>query len=176
MEVARFQFADLPRSDARAEIAALTAAGYAVYILSGDSAEKVRALAAGLALPADRAIGDLTQFGDGLTHFFSRFARINGDNPVGAFDKGLIRQSVSDQRPHTLTNFIKLTPQNLGLFGMFHVCDLPARKCDCLRIISGKRSLKIPARRLCHSRTLDRFVFMRNPTRSPLFFPFFGIF
>ena len=60
VEVGRFQFADLPRSDARAEIAALTAAGFSVYILSGDSAEKVRSLAAGLALPADRAIGDLT--------------------------------------------------------------------------------------------------------------------
>ena len=124
----------------------------------------------------NRPIGHLAQFGDCFAHFFGRFTRINGDNPLGAFNKGLIRQSVSDQRPHTLTNFIKLAPQNLGLFGMFHVCDLPARKCDCLRIIGGKRSLKIPARRLCHSRTLDRFVFMRNPARSPLFFPFFGIF
>jgi hypothetical protein len=56
------------------------------------------------------------------------------------------------------------------------VCDLPARKCDCLRIIGGKRSLKIPARRLCHLRTLDRFLHLRIPPGLFRLFPFFGIF
>jgi Cu2+-exporting ATPase len=95
VEVARFQFADMPRSDARAEIAALTAAGYGVYILSGDSAEKVRSLAAGLALPADRAIGDLTPQAkaDWFAAHGADEALMLGDgaNDSLAFDRALCR-------------------------------------------------------------------------------------
>jgi len=74
----------------------------------------------------DRTVGDLAQFGDGLAHFFSRFARIDRDDSLGTFHKSLIRQSVSDQRPDPLSHLIKIPPQNLGLFGMFHMCNLPA--------------------------------------------------
>ncbi|ACB77356.1 heavy metal translocating P-type ATPase [Opitutus terrae] len=58
--LARFQFADMARPDARAEIAALQAAGAAVFILSGDRPEKVSALAKELGLPAAHALGHLT--------------------------------------------------------------------------------------------------------------------
>jgi hypothetical protein len=56
------------------------------------------------------------------------------------------------------------------------VCDLPARKCDRLRIVGCKRSLKIPARRLCHLRTLDRLCHGDFPEEIFDLFPFFGIF
>jgi hypothetical protein len=56
------------------------------------------------------------------------------------------------------------------------VCDLPARKCDRLRIVGCKRSLKITARRLCHLRTLDRFLHLRIPPGLSRLFPFFKIF
>lgn len=51
--LARFEFADLPRPDARAELASLRARGLDVFILSGDRAEKVTALVTDLGLPAD---------------------------------------------------------------------------------------------------------------------------
>ena len=58
MFVARFHFADLPRSDAADEIAALRAQGLSVHILSGDRTEKVQALAAELGVPKENAMGD----------------------------------------------------------------------------------------------------------------------
>jgi len=58
--VAEFHFADAVRSDAPAEVAALTAGGFSVHILSGDRREKVAALAAALGLPAAHALGELT--------------------------------------------------------------------------------------------------------------------
>ena len=95
VELARFRFADLPRSDARAEIAALTAGGYAIHILSGDSGEKVRGLAAGLGLPADQALGDLTPQAkaDWLGAHGADDALMLGDgaNDSLAFDRALCR-------------------------------------------------------------------------------------
>jgi len=94
-QVARFFFADLPRADARTEIAALTAAGFAVYILSGDSGGKVRELAAGLALPAGHARGDLTPQAkaDWLAEHGADDALMLGDgaNDSLAFDRALCR-------------------------------------------------------------------------------------
>jgi Cu2+-exporting ATPase len=58
--VARFQFADAARADARIEVDALQRDGFEVFILSGDSGEKVRKLAAELAIPAGHALGELT--------------------------------------------------------------------------------------------------------------------
>jgi len=95
VEVARFRFADLPRADARAEIAALTAAGFSVHILSGDSGEKVRALAVGLALPVAQAHGDLTPQAKAnwLTAHGAEDALMLGDgaNDSLAFDQALCR-------------------------------------------------------------------------------------
>ncbi len=58
--LARFRFADTARPDARAEIAALGAAGFSTFILSGDRSEKVAALAAELGLRPEDALGGLT--------------------------------------------------------------------------------------------------------------------
>ncbi|MCX6952263.1 MAG: HAD family hydrolase [Verrucomicrobia bacterium] len=95
VEIARFRFADMPRADASAEIAALTAAGYSIHILSGDSAEKVRSLAAGLALPAGHALGDLTPQAkaDWLAAQGTDDALMLGDgaNDSLAFDRALCR-------------------------------------------------------------------------------------
>ena len=95
VEIARFRFADMPRADARAEIAALTAAGYSIHILSGDSGEKVSALAAGLALPPAHALGDLTPQAkaDWLTTHAPDDALMLGDgaNDSLAFDRALCR-------------------------------------------------------------------------------------
>jgi Cu2+-exporting ATPase len=94
-ELARFHFADLPRADARAEIAALTSAGYSIHILSGDSSEKVQSLAAGLGLPASHALGDLTPQAkaDWLDVQGADHALMLGDgaNDSLAFDRALCR-------------------------------------------------------------------------------------
>jgi Cu2+-exporting ATPase len=55
--LARFEFADEVRADAREEIAALQARGREVFILSGDHPAKVSAMAAALGLPPAHAIG-----------------------------------------------------------------------------------------------------------------------
>jgi Cu2+-exporting ATPase len=85
----------MPRADARDEIAALTAAGYSIHILSGDSSEKVRSLAEGLALPPANALGDLTPQAkaDWLVSHAADDALMLGDgaNDSLAFDRALCR-------------------------------------------------------------------------------------
>lgn len=54
--LARFQFRDSARPGAREEIAALRAAGYETFILSGDRPEKVRRMADELGIPASNAV------------------------------------------------------------------------------------------------------------------------
>lgn len=58
--LARFHFADTLRPGARAELDALRALGYDIFILSGDRPEKVSALAAELGLPATHALAACT--------------------------------------------------------------------------------------------------------------------
>lgn len=58
--VAQFHFADAVRSDARAEIDSLRARGFEICILSGDRREKVRAMAEGLGLSPENALGELS--------------------------------------------------------------------------------------------------------------------
>ncbi|MGD8862273.1 MAG: heavy metal translocating P-type ATPase [Myxococcales bacterium] len=48
------------RPDAAREVESLQARGYAVHVLSGDAPERVATVAAGLGLPADRALGGLS--------------------------------------------------------------------------------------------------------------------
>ncbi|MFK7984890.1 MAG: heavy metal translocating P-type ATPase metal-binding domain-containing protein [Sandaracinaceae bacterium] len=57
------QTRETARPDAAEEIRRLEAAGYETWILSGDQTAKVRALAASLGVPADRAIGDASPEG-----------------------------------------------------------------------------------------------------------------
>ncbi len=54
--LARFHFTDSVRPGAREEIAALHAAGFETFILSGDRREKVSAMAEALAIPAQNAV------------------------------------------------------------------------------------------------------------------------
>jgi len=61
--LARFRFVDTARPDARAELAALRAKGFAIFILSGDRHEKVSALAGELDLDSTHAFGELTPQG-----------------------------------------------------------------------------------------------------------------
>jgi len=58
--LARFKFADAVRPGAREEIAALRAAGFETFILSGDRREKVATMAEGLGLPPQNAIAEAT--------------------------------------------------------------------------------------------------------------------
>lgn len=57
--LARFRFVEAPRLDAKAELAALRAAGFEIAIVSGDRPEKVAALAERLGLPKESAHGGL---------------------------------------------------------------------------------------------------------------------
>lgn len=93
--LARFNFADLPRPGAAAELARLSREGYDVRILSGDHADAVAALAAGFGVPAGRARGGMSPEGKarwldleggGETLFLG-----DGANDSLAFDRALCR-------------------------------------------------------------------------------------
>ena len=58
--LARFRFVDSPRPGAREEIAAIRAAGYEVFILSGDRTEKVQHMAEQLGIPVQNALAGAT--------------------------------------------------------------------------------------------------------------------
>ncbi|MBL9203134.1 MAG: heavy metal translocating P-type ATPase metal-binding domain-containing protein [Opitutaceae bacterium] len=93
--IARFEFADTARSDARAEIAALQARGLRVHILSGDAPAKVAALAQDLGLAPADARGGLSPEAkaDWLEAHDERAALMLGDgaNDSLAFDRALCR-------------------------------------------------------------------------------------
>ena len=57
---AAFRFVEASRIDAGDEVRRLAVSGYEVWILSGDAQPRVRALAARLGIPEDRAIGEST--------------------------------------------------------------------------------------------------------------------
>ncbi len=57
--VARFVTKEALRPDARREIDWLTAKGFGVWLISGDTSEKVQAMAAQLGVPAERALAAL---------------------------------------------------------------------------------------------------------------------
>lgn len=57
--LAELALAEVPRPDARAELARLAARGYEIWLLSGDAPERVARLAEALGLPAARALGGL---------------------------------------------------------------------------------------------------------------------
>jgi Cu2+-exporting ATPase len=90
---ARFHFADTPRADARAEIAALSGRGLQVVVLSGDRRGKVDSLMRELGLPLDNGYAELTP--REKAEWFSRHpdALMLGDgaNDSLAFDRALCR-------------------------------------------------------------------------------------
>ncbi len=94
--VARFNFADAARPDARVELRALQARGVAIWILSGDAREKTIALADELGLPAGHALGELSPQGKAAwldAHDGAENALMLGDgaNDSLAFDRALCR-------------------------------------------------------------------------------------
>jgi P-type Cu2+ transporter len=93
--VAAFRMADLPRADARRELALLTARGFETFILSGDRREKVAALAAELQLPAAHGFGELTPQAKAawFDHHDRRDTLMLGDgaNDSLAFDRAFCR-------------------------------------------------------------------------------------
>jgi Cu2+-exporting ATPase len=94
-ELARLRFADSARPGAAGELAALAKEGFGLYILSGDSREKVAALAAELGLPADHAEGAMGP--EDKATWIDRHARGealmlgDGANDSLAFDRALCR-------------------------------------------------------------------------------------
>jgi len=93
--VAAFRMADLPRADARRELALLAARGFETFILSGDRREKVAALAAELQLPATHGLGELTPQtkAEWFDHHDRRDTLMLGDgaNDSFAFDRAFCR-------------------------------------------------------------------------------------
>ncbi len=93
--VAHFHFAETVRNGAAVELAELERTGLPVYILSGDRAEKVNALARQLGLPAGRALAGLTpeQKADWLRTHAPADALMLGDgaNDSLAFEQAICR-------------------------------------------------------------------------------------
>jgi Cu2+-exporting ATPase len=93
--LARFCFTEAVRADARAEVAALRAAGFEVRILSGDAQPKVEALADALGLPHAQALAELTpqEKAEWFDEFGATDALMLGDgaNDSLAFDRALCR-------------------------------------------------------------------------------------
>lgn len=58
--VARFEFNDVPRTDARESVRWLAEQGYGLWLLSGDAQARVTKLAAALGLDPERALGGCT--------------------------------------------------------------------------------------------------------------------
>lgn len=93
--IARFRFADTARPDARSEIAALQAQGFAVHILSGDRAAKVATLAEEVGIPAAQAHAELSP--QDKSDWFERHDRQDtlmlgdGANDTLAFDRAYCR-------------------------------------------------------------------------------------
>jgi Cu2+-exporting ATPase len=101
--VARFATREALRPGARADLAALAEAGYPIHVVSGDTPERVQALAARLGLPAERAhggrapadkAGDLAALGGGDALFLG-----DGANDALAFGQALCAGTVAIDRP-----------------------------------------------------------------------------
>ena len=93
--LARFRLRDAVRADAVGEIAALRAAGFDSYILSGDRNEKVTAMAKLLGIPAAQALAETTpqMKADWLARLDRRDTLMLGDgaNDSLAFDAAFVR-------------------------------------------------------------------------------------
>lgn len=101
--VAAFEFAEVIRPDARAELARLTARGYRIWLLSGDAPERVTRLAATVGVPPERAFGALApeqkaawvdRIDDGDTLYLG-----DGVNDALAFTRALAAGTPAIDRP-----------------------------------------------------------------------------
>lgn len=140
--LAHFRFADTVRPGAPDEIASLRRLGFATYVLSGDRREKVAGLAAGLGLPADHAVGELTpqQKAQWLSDHGAGDALMLGDgaNDSLAFDRALCRgtpvihRGVLEQK----ADFYYLGRGIGGLRALFAVNDVRRRTQLLIAIFS----------------------------------------
>jgi P-type Cu2+ transporter len=103
VELGRFDFSEVLRPDAGAELAALRAEGYAVHLLSGDAPARVAALAERLGLPAASARGGLdperkARIVGELDHADTLYLG-DGINDSLAFERALCAGTVAVDRP-----------------------------------------------------------------------------
>ena len=91
--VARFEFADTARADARGELAALARRGLQIVVLSGDRREKVAALMRELGLPEANGYAELTpqQKASWFAEHDDALMLGDGANDSLAFDQALCR-------------------------------------------------------------------------------------
>jgi Cu2+-exporting ATPase len=101
--VARFETREALRPDARAQVQALTAAGYEAWIVSGDVPSRVAALGAVLGLPSHHVLGGCSPEGKAaaLDAIGAADAVYVGDgvNDALAFDHALAAGTVAIERP-----------------------------------------------------------------------------
>ena len=100
---ASFRFREALRPDARAEIDALTRAGYGVWLLSGDQQPRVTELAARLAIPRAQSLGGLTprDKAEAVRRLGATDALMLGDgiNDTLAFEAALCAGTPATERP-----------------------------------------------------------------------------
>ncbi|ATC65740.1 ATPase P [Nibricoccus aquaticus] len=131
--VATFSCTDTVRTDARREIAALSARGLSTTILSGDTTAKVRQLALELALPAHRAIGENSPREKAAwldAHSPDRTLMLgDGANDSLAFDRALVRGTPVIHRGllEQKADFYFLGRGIGGIRALFEVNDARAR-------------------------------------------------
>lgn len=100
---ASFRFIEALRPDARAEVEALTRAGYGVWLLSGDQQPRVTELAARLTIPQTQALGGLTpqDKADAVRRIGADGTLMLGDgiNDALAFEASLCAGTPATERP-----------------------------------------------------------------------------
>lgn len=140
--LARFEFADLVRTDARGVIERLARRSLPAYILSGDRSDKVQRMASDLGLPADRALGELSPQGkaDWLDREAAGEALMLGDgaNDSLAFDRALCRGTPVIHRGVLAqkADFYYLGKGLSGLQALFAVNDTRMRTQRALLVFS----------------------------------------
>ncbi|MFA6959485.1 MAG: heavy metal translocating P-type ATPase metal-binding domain-containing protein [Opitutaceae bacterium] len=125
--LARFQFADTARGDARAELAELTKRGLQIVVLSGDRREKVETLMRELGLPPDNGYAELTPHGkaDWLAQHADALMLGDGANDSLAFDQALCRGTPVVHRGmlEQKADFYYLGCGIAGIRGLFEIND-----------------------------------------------------
>jgi Cu2+-exporting ATPase len=140
--VARFEFADRPRSDAAAELAALRRRGLDTYVLSGDRHEKVQLLATELGMPSANAIAEMTPSGKAqwVTSLGASSVMMLGDgaNDSLAFDAAAVRGTPVIHRGvlERKADFYYLGRGIAGLRGLFEVDGIRRRTHRMILVFS----------------------------------------